>query len=260
MSLALCALASGSKGNSTLIEGACTKILVDAGLCYSELTRRLRSAYAAPQDIAGIVVTHAHGDHIAGLEVWTRKHNTPIYAHYDVARALYGRLGGFRNIVELDGGDFFIGEFTITPFRVPHDVTCIGISAYAAGHKISVLTDLGVMPPRVLNEIKDSEIVLLECNHDVDTLLANPKYPQALKRRILSGQGHLSNEASAEAIEALARGGVRQVVLGHLSEENNTPALALAAVMQRLERSGLAERVRLAVAGQHEPTDIYRVI
>jgi phosphoribosyl 1,2-cyclic phosphodiesterase len=244
-----------------LIEGERTKILVDAGLSARTLKERLEYAYVSPGEIEGIVITHAHIDHTGGLPVWVKRYKTPVYVHYKTAPVISELLGGYTNIVEIDDNDFFIGELTVSPVTVSHDVPCIGCSVYSAGRKISVLTDLGILPERTAQNISDSDIVLLEANHDVDMLLANPRYPAQLKRRILSNRGHLSNADCAEAAVRCARGGVRQLILGHLSEQNNAPSLAYESVARRLEEEGFApgREVFVAVAVQSVPTGIFRI-
>jgi len=261
MSLSVCVLASGSAGNSALVESDNAKILIDAGISESELRGRLLRAYVKPEEIDGILITHTHNDHICGLKNFVKRYGTQVYAHSAAAKDIAKILGGYRCVAEIDESDFFVKDFTISPFRLNHDVYCLGYSVYCGGRKISVLTDLGTLPDAVLNNISDSDIVVIESNHDPLMLMANPSYPARLKARILGKSGHLSNEACAEAVLKLARCGARQIVLAHLSEKNNSPELAYNSVVYRLSEENFfpGRNIYVDVAGQAEPTKVFKI-
>lgn len=252
MGLSLCALASGSKGNATLVGDGDTKVLVDAGVSMRELVKRLEVAGCAPSELVGVLVTHIHSDHIGGLRTLVNKLNVPVYTHYSNTDYLARRLGSGKNIVELDGTDFYIGGMTVSPFEVGHDVHCYGYSFYQNGKKATVATDLGEITATVLNSIKDSDILVIESNHDIERLKNNANYSYPLKQRIMSKHGHLSNEECSAAVCVAAECGARQVVLAHLSAENNSPELAYTMAMRALKSRNITagKDVLLSVAMQ----------
>ena len=139
---------------------------------------------------------------------------------------------------------------TVTPVKVPHDVSCYGFSFSSGDNKISVLTDLGHINDRILNSVKGSQLIYLEANYDRQMLMQGTKYPLTLKRRIDGPNGHLSNSMSAEAVEFLAKTGTRQIVLSHLSKENNSPALAYNSICSIIKEKGIieGENIRIDVA------------
>ena len=139
-----------------------------------------------------------------------------------------------------DGEDFYIGDLALLPFPIPHDAADpVGYRVFYGGRSVGVATDMGYMKKSVLNTLSGVDVLLLESNHDPDLLMQNPHYSMYLKQRILGNHGHLSNAASAEALLSLYETGVRQVLLGHLSGENNTPELALSTASERLRQAGV---------------------
>ena len=237
-------LASGSKGNLTYLETDNTKILVDDGLSCQETVNRLSLLGVNPDDIDAIMVTHEHTDHTKGIDVFSKKFNKPVFAHEDVWLGLDGQL---KNVKQenrkLFTGDFSFKELIIRPVEVPHDVKCYGFSFEENNKKISILTDLGHTNDKILQSISGSQLVYLEANYDRQRLDNSLKYPLSLKRRIDGPNGHLSNLASANAIERLVLSGTRQIVLSHLSEENNSPELAYQFICNELSKRGLNEGI-----------------
>ena len=243
-------LASGSDGNITYIESQNKKILLDMGLSCTETVKRLELIGVRPSEIDAVVITHEHSDHIKGLDIFSSKYNLPIYAHEKVWIGLDEKLKNtpLANKKLFDGA-FSIGDFDINPIEVPHDVACYGFSFTEKENKISILTDLGHTNDRILNEIKGSAIVYLEANYDRDMLMSGTKYPLSLKRRIDGPNGHLSNLASSQVIEFLAQTGTRQIILSHLSKENNSPLVAYTYITKEIEKHGFKE-------GQHIKIDV----
>ncbi|MDR3216549.1 MAG: MBL fold metallo-hydrolase [Clostridiaceae bacterium] len=239
MALKICALASGSKGNCIFISGGNTSILIDAGISFSAICNGLKRVGSDISEISAVLVSHEHSDHVRSLSRVAEA--ITVYVHENAREAIGGRVCAAMPCGEEVFGDkgFTIGGIDITPFRVPHDAAYpVGFSFEAEGGKISVATDLGYMTRGVLNNLKGSDVVLLEANHD-ERLLKTGRYPEALKRRILGRNGHLSNEISALTVcELLAFGGTHTVILGHLSEENNRPELAYNTVAEYAKRSG----------------------
>ena len=235
-------LSSGSDGNVTYIEDENNKILLDVGLSCTETTKRLEMIGVKPSEITSIIVSHEHSDHIKGIDIFSSKYNTPVYAHEKVWVGLDDK---FKKVAiqnrKLFDGQFQFEDLIITPFEVPHDVKCYGFSFKKGSSKISVVTDLGHTNDQILQAIRGSQLVYLEANYDRNMLLSGTKYPLSLKRRIDGPNGHLSNKASGDAIEFLAKTGTRQIVLSHLSKENNTPALAYNSISKQLEKVDIVE-------------------
>ena len=261
--LSLCTIASGSKGNCTLIRSPKGNILIDLGISCKAGADKLASVGVSPAEIDAIVVTHSHTDHVCGIDLFSNKYGTPIFAPYAVCDGMMRAKGkSYKNLQATLHNDFFIKDMTVSSFAVSHDVPCFGYSIYAAGSKVTLLTDTGIVADSLVREISDSDIVVLESNHDVELLKANQRYNASLKQRILGTRGHLSNPDSAEVSAKLVRGGVRQIILAHLSEENNDPLLALRTHERRLEQEGVlvGRDVLIDVASQHQVSKYYEIL
>jgi len=255
MSVFFCPLFSGSGGNSIFIASHSTRILVDAGVSAKRICEELSSIGANAADIDAILITHEHIDHIRGIGVLARKFGCQIYANAATWQAIEcAKLSGFispeQKITFCSDEDFYIGDLGIEPIRTSHDAAepvCYNI--WSSSKKLSVATDMGFMPSNILGRLKGSSIVLLESNHDVD-MLKYGNYPAQLKRRILSNKGHLSNDAAADALLQLAASGTSHIMLGHLSKENNTPAMAYSTSKARLAAEGIiiGSDIELALA------------
>lgn len=235
-------LSSGSDGNLTYIESANSRVLVDDGLSCKETEARLSLLGVSGKDIDAIVLTHEHIDHVKGVDVFSKKFSVPVYAHSDVWAALYNKL----NRVEDKNKKIFTESFAVkdlifNPVEVPHDVKCFGYNVEENGRKISILTDLGHTNDKIFNAVQGSSLVYIEANHDINMLKNCVKYPLSLKMRIAGKNGHLSNDASAEFIEKLVITGTKQIVLSHLSKENNTPQLAFNYITSKLAEKELIE-------------------
>ncbi len=258
MSLRLVALASGSKGNATLILSDNTAILVDVGISYTRLQRELKEFGLTPAMIDGVVITHEHSDHICGLKRLSEV--VDVYAHPRTMGAIARKQGMPTRIKEIDAYElgFEIGDITVIPFRIPHDAEYpLAYSFECGGARCSVATDIGEPTVGVLRNIKDSSVVLLESNHDIDMLkLGN--YPQVLKNRILSSKGHLSNVASARIVQLLCQDSeVKIIMLGHISEHNNTEDLAYNTVKKMLD--SMDSDIELYVAHQGQRSEVIEI-
>jgi len=234
LNLRICPLGSGSKGNAAVVTDGNTYILVDNGLNFRDIVQRMAGCEILPSVIDAILVTHEHSDHIRGIGLFVSNMGCPVYAHTLIADTVMGKCElTAGDVIAISDMPFMLGDILVTPFRVPHDaVYTLGYNFDLHGQRISIVTDIGIMTQGVYKNICDSDIVMIECNHDVG-MLHNSSYPYPLKKRILSNGGHLCNEDSARTIAAL---GVRlqHVILAHLSEENNNPELALEAVKKAL--------------------------
>ncbi len=338
-------LASGSKGNSTVISGGGTRLLVDAGLSCRELFRRMEMAGEDPKTLDAILITHEHQDHINGLSVTARRLGIPVYfteathrawmrwltprrqmtyaqwleecrrqaaerqgeAAMSQSEAAMSRSEAAMSQSEVDaaaeedepdeleagmapeaaaeppteppaeaapdqqpslkddptwlpaveyfqsGQSFSIGEIDVSPFTIPHDAADpVGFVFRSEGVRIGFVTDLGYIPPNVKAQLKDLDLLLLESNHDLEMLRDGP-YPWAVKQRVLSRVGHLSNEAAAEFLTDSYDGQASYVILAHLSENNNLPELARITAERALEGRASLLANRLLLAAQHQP-------
>ncbi|MET0335450.1 MAG: MBL fold metallo-hydrolase [Rhizobacter sp.] len=229
-----CSLGSGSSGNATLIE-ACggittTRVLVDCGFSLRELERRLARVGLAACDIDAVFITHEHGDHVGCALTLARKHQVPVWTSRGTWRAIGAPdLPGLIHFAR-DLNPIVLGDLQLTPYTVPHDAhEPLQLRASDGAVCLGVLTDAGSITPHLLAQLKHCEALLLECNHDRE-LLANSAYPASLKARIGGRFGHLANDTSAQILDLCMHGGLRHLVAAHLSERNNRPELAQAAL------------------------------
>lgn len=254
---------SGSSGNAIYIAYNDTRLLIDAGVPTSHLEAALKKAGVEIRSLDGVLVTHEHSDHVSGLSVLTRKHGVPVYANAAAWAKLERKPSGIppaSQMVFTTGAAFHVKDFCISPFRTPHDaVESVGFTVSGGGFTACVMTDLGHVPKPVLECAKDADIVLLESNHDIP-MLEMGRYPEYLKRRILSDRGHLSNDSAGKAAVQLAQGGVRNIVLGHLSRENNNEQKAFDTVANALTQGGFTpEDISLGIAYRDHYGCFYRI-
>ncbi len=237
----LCTLASGSSGNSTYISTTAGDILIDVGLSCKAVRQAIITANCDISNLKAIAITHDHIDHIKGLKVLLKSVKVPLIASSDTLLSLSekGVISSDVKTVACDRNDVDLGGLKVTYFKTSHDAAGSGgyVIALADGRRAAVCTDLGIMTDDIRKKLCGCDAVLLESNHDVEMLRRGP-YPAALKLRILSDEGHLSNGACAAELPALLKGGTTRIILGHLSMQNNTPALALSAARASLELAG----------------------
>lgn len=236
----VCVYASGSGGNCLLVSSADTKILIDAGISMRRVISALAQSGYTIGEIGGVLITHEHSDHISGLEMLVKHHGLQVYAPRTVAARLLGRLPvleGRLSVIPV-GEEFEIGSLRLRAFHTSHD-TDESVGYRVEGDGIFALaTDTGSVTEEMEKGLSGAQTVLIEANHD-ETMLRYGPYPVYLKRRILSDRGHLSNESCAQLAGRLARSGTRQIILGHLSRENNSPELALQAAEEVLAGSSV---------------------
>ena len=254
MRFTFCPLFSGSGGNAIFVGAGDSRILIDAGMPGRSIENALKEIDILPETLTGIVVTHEHSDHVKGVGIISRKYHVPIYANERTWNAMARSVGEVsprdRRIIDTDN-DFYIGDLALLPFSIPHDAADpVGYRVFYGGRSVATATDMGYMPKKVQKTLAGVNVLLLESNHDPDLLMQNPHYSLYLKQRILSNHGHLSNEASAEALVKLYESGTQSVLLGHMSGENNTPELALSTAVERLSREGIRvnEEILLDIA------------
>jgi len=248
--------ASGSKGNSTLISVGDTHLLIDCGISFRRLRQGLESAGVPLASIGAVVLTHLHSDHAAGLPVWYRGSGMRFLAPEPVVRhsariagatAQDGRFSPLRV-----GESVRIGDINLDVFPVSHDAPeTVGLRFAGNGKRLVYMTDLGTVSDELPSLLEEQDLVFIEANHEPD-LVASSSYPERTKRRILSPRGHLSNQQALSLLSELVHP-PSCVVFGHLSENNNSPAI----VAQRADEFGLSARVeRVATASQCAPTSI----
>jgi len=256
MSLRICSISSSSGGNCIYVASDSTRILIDAGAPFVRVAKSLKVLGAGAGDL-NVLVTHTHRDHIAHLATYVKQAEVNVFASGNAG------LGAKQAVkhTEFDREGFAIGDIWVSPFSVSHDVPCTGYTLRNKSGAISVLTDLGTVDEQVIRNIIDSDIVLIESNHD-EHLVTESAYPHFLKRRILSTSGHLSNSACAKVCSRLVtQGKVRQIILGHLSLENNYPELAFNTMQNTLMQAGCTEGkdYALEVAPAERMSGLYSV-
>lgn len=228
-------LGSGSRGNATIVEVGSTRLLIDCGFSIKETERRLERLGTQPSDLNAILVTHEHGDHIRGVLPLARKYGLTVYMTAGTHRALSFSLFSGIDLKLIDSHlDFVIGDLAVTPVAVPHDAREPVQYVVQSGDNLSlgVLTDLGSITAHVIEHFEGCHGLFLECNHDA-AMLANGTYPPSLKKRIAGDWGHLNNRQSLDLLQNIQTCQLQQLVLGHISEQNNSLA-AVQAMMSNL--------------------------
>jgi phosphoribosyl 1,2-cyclic phosphodiesterase len=252
-------LGSGSAGNCTLIETESTAILIDAGLSGRQISQRLDSIGRATAQLDGIILTHEHTDHTRGLATLCKLDAFPVYANRLTAEAFSSDPESCNRVkvswrLFSTGSPFNIGDLTIESFSVPHDANDpVGFTIRHDIQSIGVLTDLGHATKLVVERVRNVDVLVIESNHDVKLLQEDTARPWALKQRIMSRHGHLSNDAAASVTTEIAGERLRHVLLAHLSRDCNRPELAQRVMVDQLRRIG-ANHVAVAVASQDKPT------
>ena len=246
VTISLCMLASGSKGNCIHVSAGDKSLLVDAGLSGREIERRMLQLNLSPDHLQAIVVSHEHADHIRGVGVLARRFGLPVYISGETECAALPNLGKLpRSCHFHPGTPFAIPPFTIHPFNVSHDaVDPVGFTISMNGSRIGIATDLGIATGLVEQHLKGCHLLVIEANHDLEMLINGP-YPWSLKQRIKSRNGHLSNEAAEALLRTVMGTTLKQVVLGHLSETNNTAQQALKIVRQAIGHRAIDVTVAL---------------
>ena len=252
-------LASGSEGNSLLVSCNDTHILVDAGISLRRIKTALAQLGLQMDDLDGILLTHEHSDHVMGLKTLVKHHDVPLYASAGTAKQLSFKVEGILDqlqIVERED-EFSLGECQVTVFPTSHDAReSIDFRIDSDEGSIGILTDTGYVTDEAADTLSGVELLVLESNHEPEWLRSGP-YPYHLKQRILGPWGHLSNQDAAKFAVEMAQQGTRQIVLAHLSHENNTPAQALEVVSRAIRAEELDTIV--TVAPRKELSCVYQL-
>jgi phosphoribosyl 1,2-cyclic phosphodiesterase len=258
LSLRVCVLASGSRGNCTWISTPRTRLLVDAGLSKKETYARLATIGERPETCDAFIISHEHVDHVSGLKKLARDLQWPIYINPGTRSAIEwgARITAFETFTA--GESFTVGDIEVIPFSIPHDAADpVAFTFQAEGLKIGIVTDLGCVPEHVKQHLRGCHLLVFESNHDVEMLRVGP-YPWFVKQRVMSRHGHLSNNATAEFLSCDYDGCAQVLVLAHLSEVNNHPEIVRLTALEALSRraSGCAPELHLAT--QDAPTQVFQ--
>lgn len=262
LKLQFCSLYSGSSGNCQLIKTDKTTIIVDAGLSGIKIQQEMQNLGIDPKAVAAIFITHEHSDHIQGAGILSRRYDIPVYANQETWEAMEPMLGNIKpHNVKLIGDGAEIGDMYVSPFDISHDAAHpVGYNVYKENKKICLVTDTGCINDGIVENVKDSDLMLVESNHDEDMVLIG-RYPWPLKRRVLSEVGHMSNDTAGELITRALKKGTEIVLLGHLSKENNFPELAFKTVENILKAKGIEVNpgVRLAMTYRDRASAVYEI-
>jgi len=224
-------IGSGSEGNGLLVEAGSTRVLIDCGFGVKDAGTRLRRLGVEPETLSAILVTHEHNDHAGGVPAFAARHGIPVWITFGTLQVIGERFAGLDAIYGFDSHDsFVVGDLRVTPFPVPHDARePVQFVLDDGASRVGVLTDIGGSTPYVEASLSGCDALVLECNHDRD-MLAGSDYPYPLKQRISGRFGHLCNEGAAALLAAIDQSRLKHVIAAHLSQQNNTPDKARAAL------------------------------
>jgi len=248
-------LGSGSGGNSTVVDCNGVRLLIDAGLSAKQLTLRLAAIGIDPASLAGILLTHEHGDHTCGLKTLLKQVRVPVFATAATAKIVRESVNTASSWKTFEAGQSFsIGPALIQSFSVEHDaIDPVGFVLTHQSRRLGLLSDIGHVTTSVVQHLRNLDALFVEANYDEAMLQADTKRPWPTKQRISSRHGHLSNRQVADLLRQIAHPGLARVVLGHLSSDCNSPAAALHSLRACLTEIG-HPAIPLHCASQHEPS------
>ena len=259
MELAICSFASSSAGNSFLIQSQSTRILADIGISAKKTEESLAACGLSCAELDGIVLTHEHIDHVRGIGTLLAKkpYRSPVFTTRGTCESVaqkYPQTERKQFEIVRSGDRFLVGDIEVNVFRISHDAAePVGYNVFSGEKKITLATDIGHVTDTIRESIEDSDVLLLEANHDVE-MLKKGGYPWSLKQRILGENGHLSNHTAGRLLAEVMTGKMKYVFLGHLSEENNNPHLAYETVEEilRNNRIEVGTHVKMDMASRFQ--------
>ncbi len=229
------ALGSGSEGNALVVEAGTTRIMIDCGFSARETTHRLARIGLMPTEIDAILITHEHGDHVRGVRTFAIKHQIPVFMSHGTQEALNGKCADVDQRLFNSHATITVGDLHIASFPVPHDARePVQFIVNDGQYRLALLTDTGASTPCIEEHISGCDAMVLECNYDADLLRDNPYYPEYLKKRISGAFGHLRNEDASALLGKIDCTRLKHVVAAHLSQKNNHPDKARAALADAL--------------------------
>lgn len=247
-------LASGSKGNSTYIETNATRSLIDIGMSNLYIENKLKNLNIEPDSIDNVFITHTHIDHIAGLKVFIKKHNPHVF----LTQKMYDELSkniNFENYTILED-KIYISDLVVTYFKTSHDAPdSVGYIFESDSSDVVYVTDTGYINSKNFSLLSNRSIYVFESNHDIELLMENPNYPYNTKQRILGDKGHLSNKDSSYYLSKFVGNKTKDIILAHLSEQNNNPTLAENTLKEKLNDDSIV----IMIAKQNESTELIEV-
>lgn len=251
-------IVSGSSGNCSIFSDGETNILIDCGISGKKITAFLNEIEVDPYEINGILVTHEHIDHTSGVGVFSRKYDIPVIASKGTWDGMkIGKIEDKNKIAFNKNEPMCIGGICVTPFDIPHDANQpTGFLIEKNGKKYAVATDMGYITDKVIDTLSGCAAVIIEANYD-EQMLKNGSYPAVLKKRISGKSGHLDNRDTGVLASKLVKLGTKRIMLGHLSNENNSPEIAFAEVAKELEFNGIyvGQDVQLSIAPRYEKSE-----
>ncbi|MEZ5300603.1 MAG: MBL fold metallo-hydrolase [Verrucomicrobiales bacterium] len=253
--LHLTVLGSGSAGNCAVVSSGATHLLVDAGLSARQIARRMEKAGLEAEAASAILLTHEHGDHTKGIDVFCRGREVPVYANPLTRESLAGSLKSAPRWKLIDAGSAFaIGDIEVRAFSVAHDAADpVGYVFDDGESRLGVVSDLGYATAAVRQALRGVQTLFMEANYDEAMLANDTKRPWSTKQRIMARHGHLSNAQAADLAAEVAEGGaLERIVLGHLSRDCNDPDAAIHAVRTKLALRGWSH-IEILCAEQEEP-------
>ena len=247
-------LASGSKGNSTLIESNNTRILIDAGINNLRITNTLKKYNIDPYTLDGIIITHTHADHISGLASVVKKLDIPVVIKEDLKKEI-SKVISEDKLMIFDEDSFSIKGLDIETIKASHDVPTYGFIIGDGDKRVLYLTDTGYINRKYISATENLDAYIIESNHDEKMLMEGP-YPYILKQRVISDKGHLSNRYTGQYLNKVIGDKTKCIVLAHISENNNTPELALQQVKEEIKDK---YDKKIICAKQHEETEVIEI-